>query len=358
MAPRYRLLVLGASYGSLFAAKVALAGHSVHMVCLPEEADIVNRDGAVVRLPLRGRAEPLELNTKTMPGRVTAGCADEVIPEDYDLVVLAMQEPQYADERIKRLIERVGAAEKPCLSLMNMPPLVYLRRIARVDVAPLRSSYTDANVWNPLEPHRVSLCSPDAQAFRPPGEAPNVLQVGLPTNFKAAPFESLEHTAILEQIERDVEGLRHEVDGRSYELPVKLRLHRSKFVPLAKWAMLIAGNYRCVQEAKVIPIRRAVHDDLETSREVYEWTSRLCVALGADSADLVPFWKYAEAAKSLTKPSSVARAISSGAVRVERVDKLVQSLGRSVDLRSAQLDRIVSRVDARLEHNRNTPRVA
>ena len=107
----------------------------------------------------------------------------------------------------------------------------------------------------------------------------------------------------------------------------------------------------------MIPIRRAVHDDLETSRELYDWTSRLCVALGADSADLVPFWKYAEAARSLTKPSSVARAISSGAVRVERVDKLVQSLGRSVDLRSAQLDRIVSRVDARLEHNRNTDRV-
>ena len=132
MAPRYRVLVLGASYGSLFAAKLALTGHSVHMVCLPEEADIVNRDGAVVRLPLRGRAEPLELNTKTMPGRVSAGCADEVIPKDYDLVVLAMQEPQYADERIKHLIERVGAAEKPCLSLMNMPPLAYLRRIARV----------------------------------------------------------------------------------------------------------------------------------------------------------------------------------------------------------------------------------
>lgn len=30
------------------------------------------------------------------------------------------------------------------------------------------------------------------------------------------------------------------------ELPVKRRVHESVFVPLAKWSMLLAGNYGCV----------------------------------------------------------------------------------------------------------------
>jgi hypothetical protein len=34
----------------------------------------------------------------------------------------------------------------------------------------------------------VTLCSPDPQAIRPPGENANVLQVTLPTNFKVARF--------------------------------------------------------------------------------------------------------------------------------------------------------------------------
>ena len=155
MSLRYKILVLGASYGSLFAAKLALAGHSAHMVCLPEEASVINRQGAIVRLPLRGQPMPLELNTKNMPGTVTAGSPANATPGDYDLVVLAMQEPQYQSNDITELVARIGAAEKPCLSLMNMPPLPYLRRIETINPEPLRASYTDADVWDQLDPRLV-----------------------------------------------------------------------------------------------------------------------------------------------------------------------------------------------------------
>jgi hypothetical protein len=37
--PRYSVLVLGATYGSLLATKLLLAGHDVTLVCLPEEAE-------------------------------------------------------------------------------------------------------------------------------------------------------------------------------------------------------------------------------------------------------------------------------------------------------------------------------
>ena len=73
------------------------------------------------------------------------------------------------------------------------------------------------------------------------------------------------------------------------DLPVKLKVHDSVFVPLAKWSMLLAGNYRCVQKDGMRPIKEAVHSDLEATRSVYEWVVDLCQSLGADPADMVPF---------------------------------------------------------------------
>ncbi len=55
MNKRHQILILGASYGSLLATKLILAGHDVTLVCLPAEAELINRDGAVVRMPVRGR---------------------------------------------------------------------------------------------------------------------------------------------------------------------------------------------------------------------------------------------------------------------------------------------------------------
>ena len=61
-------------------------------------------------------------------------------------------------------------------------------------------------------------------------------------------------TAILHQLESDIEAARFDKGSSKIELPVKLRVHDSVFVPLAKWAMLVAGNYCCVQEDAMRPI--------------------------------------------------------------------------------------------------------
>lgn len=352
MSDKYNILFLGASYGSLFAAKAALAGHSAHLICLPEEVELINSEGAVVRLPVRSIDSPVELNSKTMVGRVSAGAPEDTDPADYDLIVLAMQEPQYRFPAVKDLLQKVGAAAKPCMSIMNMPPLAYLKRIPSINTDVLRDCYTDASVWDSFNPALITLCSPDPQAFRPPDEKCNVLQVGLPTNFKAARFESDEHTALLRQIEDDIQNIRYEVDGNEVELPVKLRVHESLFVPLAKWAMLMTGNYRCVQEEKMIPIKQAVHSDTEVSAEIYNLIAELCVSLGGDRNDLVPFEKYGNAALSLQKPSSAARALLAGAPYIERVDRLIQTLASAQGMRSAHIDRTVTFVDSWLGKNR------
>ncbi len=343
-----KVLILGASYGSLLGVKLALAGHDVKLVCLPKEAELINAKGAIVRMPVKGREGLVEVNSRELAGKLSAAGTAEVRPADYDLIALAMQEPQYRSPGVRELLDEVARSRVPCLSIMNMPPLPYLARIPGVDPAKCTDSYTDATVWKSFDPKLVTLCSPDPQAFRPPEEEVNVLQVRLPTNFKAARFDSEAHTALLRGLERDIEAARF----KGMELPVKLKVHDSVFVPLAKWAMLLAGNYRCVRRDNVISIKEAVHGDLAETRAVYEWVADLCVSLGASRADMVPFEKYANAALSLQSPSSAARALAAGAQYIERVDRLVQSVAAQRGLRSPAVDETVALVDDWLVRNR------
>ena len=352
MGTARKILVLGASYGSLLASKLLLAGHDVHLICLPAEAELMNREGIRVRMPVKGREGLVEIDSRKLPGALSAGAPGAVNPRDYDLVALAMQEPQYRLPGVRELLGAVAAARVPCMSIMNMPPLPYLSRIPGVLVDDCRTAYTDPAVWDGFDPALITLCSPDPQAFRPPDEPVNVLQVRLPTNFKAARFQADEHTALLRQLEADIDAARLEVGDERIALPVKLKIHDSVFVPLAKWSMLLAGNYRCIGADGMRSIREAVHTDIEATREVYSWVALLCGALGAAPGDLVPFEKYAAAADGLASPSSAARALFAGAPYIERVDRLVQAIGRHRGMRLAEVDEIVERVDARLAMNR------
>ena len=352
MPRKLKILIMGASYGSLLGTKLSLAGHDTHLICLPAEADLMNSVGAIVRMPVKGREGLVEVNSKNLSGKLTAGGPDGVDPGKFDLVALAMQEPQYRQPGVRDLLDRVAKAKVPAMSIMNMPPLTYLKRIPGLNADLCRDCYTDPTVWDSFDPRYMTLCSPDPQAFRPPEEKVNVLQVRLPTNFKSARFESDEHTAILRQLEADVEASRFEVDGKPVELPVKLKVHDSVFVPLAKWSMLLSGNYRCVQKDGMRSIREAVHTDLEASRSVYNWVVKLCTSLGAKESDLVPFEKYANAALSLQSPSSAARALANGAPFIERVDRLVQTIAAQKGQRNEVVDETVKLVDGWVAANR------
>jgi hypothetical protein len=298
-----KILILGASYGSLLAVKLLAAGHDVKLACLPSEAGLVNAEGVRVRMPVRDREALFEIDSRALPGTLSADVPDAIDPESFDLVALAMQEPQYRAESVRALLQRIARARIACMSIMNMPPLPYLARLPGVAVDACRGCYTDPTVWDGFDPALVTLCSPDPQAFRPPEESTNVLQVRLPTNFKAARFESAAHTRLLRDLEAGIEAARFDDAEGRIELPVKLKVHDSVFVPLAKWSMLLAGNYRCVQARNVRSIREAVHGDLDATRAVYAWVAELCKSLGATDADLVPFDKYARAAESLGSPS-------------------------------------------------------
>src|SRR3954463_11120934 len=86
----YRILILGASYGSLLATKLAMAGHRVSLVCTRPTAELIEREGTVVRIPVRGREAPVEIGSRALPGAISATTPAATDPAFFDLVVLAM----------------------------------------------------------------------------------------------------------------------------------------------------------------------------------------------------------------------------------------------------------------------------
>jgi hypothetical protein len=227
---------------------------------------------------------------------------------------------------------------------MNMPPLPYLKRIPGIDPVAAEAAYSDPRVWDRLDPSLVTLCSPDPQTRRPADEPANVLAVNLPTNFKAATFASTVHNKILRQLAHDIDAVR--LNGK--DMPVKLRVHDSLFVPFSKWPMLLTGNCRCVTAGDPVSIREAVESDLALSAEIYSAVQSIVLRLGGSSDDLVGFDKYVAATDKLIAPSSVAHAIAGGAPAVERVDKLVQLIGREHGITHPAIDRTVALIDAAL----------
>ena len=70
--PKYDVLILGASYGSLVGTKLLLAGHSVTLVCTESTAQLINQEGTVVRFPIRGREGLVEVASQGLEGSLAA----------------------------------------------------------------------------------------------------------------------------------------------------------------------------------------------------------------------------------------------------------------------------------------------
>src|SRR3954464_1305219 len=100
----YSILILGASYGSLLGTKLLMAGHRVSLVCTKPTAALINREGTVVRFPIKGRQALLDVASQKLPGAISATTPDEVNPGACDLVVLAMQEAQYGSPGVRELM--------------------------------------------------------------------------------------------------------------------------------------------------------------------------------------------------------------------------------------------------------------
>ena len=143
---------MGASYGSLLAIKLLFGGHKVKLVCLPAEAEAINKEGARVRLPIKGRKEPVELDSRKLPGTLSADGPGAVKPADYDLVALAMQEPQYRRPGSARAARRGGQVKETVHVDHEHAAAALSQADSRACNRALRSCYTDATVWESFDP--------------------------------------------------------------------------------------------------------------------------------------------------------------------------------------------------------------
>jgi hypothetical protein len=349
------ILVLGASYGLLPGVKLALAGHAVTFVGQTDEIAAMSLNPLQVRLPLRRSGGDVTLqvpvSAQASPGQAALRTPDQIEPQDYHLVILAMQEPQFKAPAIAALMARIAAAARPCLSIMNLPPRAYLERLGTIDPAAYAGVYSSEAVWQSLDPRKLTLTSPDAQALRLDPAQPGQLTVTLASNFKAAPFFHAEDQALLERLAKDMSAVKVEVGTELQRVPTMLLAQRSLFVPLAKWPMLLTGNCRCFSSGGVRSIGETVQSDLAASAAIYGQVTNLLVAMGADARSLVDFASYAKAAEGLTRPSSLARGLAAGAKAVERIDRLVLNLMQLHGMASPEIEAIVATTDSQLAIN-------
>jgi hypothetical protein len=198
---------------------------------------------------------------------------------------------------------------------------------------------------------------PGRTSVSPAEEKVNVLQVRLPTNFKAARFESDAHTALLRRL---AVGHRRcpprNARRQRSTCQVKLRVYDSAFVPLAKWAMLLAGNYRCVGDDSVRSIKDAVHSPTSTPRVAGIRLGRRAVRVAR---------RRGERSRALRKVRELHRsccrarrprhaALAAGTPNIERTDRLVQTIAAQKGRRNDTVDETVARVDRWLARNRKT----
>ena len=187
MPTPYKILIMGASYGSLLGDQAAAgrAHGASWSACPPKPSSSTAKASACACRSRAARAW-----SRSIRASCRASCPpaapEGVDPADYDLVALAMQEPQYRSPGVRELLDAVAKAKVPCMSIMNMPPLPYLARIPGLDadalprllhrsdgLGRLRSDADDA-----VQPRPAGVPSAGGEGQRAAGAAADQLQGG------------------------------------------------------------------------------------------------------------------------------------------------------------------------------------
>src|SRR5256885_16242254 len=93
MGKPFNIMIMGASYGSLLATKLLLAGHNVKLVCLPAEAELTNKESTRLRLPGKGPEGPVEVDSRKPPVKLPADVPSAIKLAGCALHLLACRDP-------------------------------------------------------------------------------------------------------------------------------------------------------------------------------------------------------------------------------------------------------------------------
>lgn len=336
--------IFGASYGILVATKLMMAGYDVVCVCRAEEAELLNKDGFIIKIP-GYLNQPITVFSKSLPGKIFAVEPSDIKKEKISFVFLAMQEAHYSDKNIKDSLLHVSSKKIPCISIMNIPPSIYLKNLKNFGNNQVNSFYKNHEIWDSFNINYITHCSADPQVYKPYPEKNNFINVRLASNFRIADFKDLDSSKSFQQISKNVNSTRFDNGEKKIRVPINFNIFDSVYVPLGKWPMLIAGNYRCLNQAKLISIKEAVYNNLDETEKIYNDVIKLCKSLGAKNEDLICFDNYKKAAWNLDAPSSVARSAYFGLKNFERVDKLIQFLSIEHDVTIYGLSKIIENFD-------------
>ena len=342
------ILVLGAVYGLLPAALLALAQHRVTVVCREAEQHDLATHGVSVQTKTGAALSARTARGPSSQAGTIGLSGPDIATGRFDIAFLAMSEPQYVQAGIAELMQALARSRTPIVALMNLPPSPYLARATRLDTRAVQPAYAAWKLWAAFDPDRVTAASPDAQVARTLARRADHITVTLASNLKVAPFPGRTEQTLMEAIDRGTAGLCGPV---SSALP-RIVAHPSPTIALAKWPMLMTGNSRCLPEdGGLISISAAVRNDMDQSKRIYAQTEKIIRAAGATESDVVPFPVYARVARQLTRPSSLARALAGGAVAVERADLMIVLAGRTLGIDVSELQAICTRIETRLGDN-------
>ena len=241
------------------------------------------------------------LDSRKLPGKVTAGGAAGVNPKDYDLVGLAMQEPQYRSPGVRELLDAVAKSkralhvdhEHAAAALRQAHPRPRLRcaqaRLHRSDgVGQFRSRPADAE-----QPRSAGDPSAGREGQRAAWSRCRPIS-------RSRKFDNDKYTAILRQLEKDIDAARFDTPEGKIELPVKLK--RARFDFRAAGEMGDAARRQLSLHHQRRHAHRARSGAYATSRSRARSTISSSTSASSSAptpSDLVPFEKYAAAAQSL-----------------------------------------------------------
>ena len=319
-----KVLVIGANYGLLLAGMLKERGFDIAVFGKEKEVEILNQEG-------------FSFNMNDSFWRFAPSNKLKFISsfneDNYDLVILAVQEPTLSNPKIAEIVSFISKNSLPILSIMNIPLLNFLIDIVGIkNIVNSEAIYSSLKCSNLLNSKLIINSNPEPQIFSK--DKFNSLNIRLGGVFRCSCLNILNEDVILDLTKSIENGL-----------PVKIKSYKSPWVSLSKLPMLMTGNYRCLDNFKLKSIYEAVYQDIKLSEIIYNQVIEMMKKLGAERGAIIPFKSYLKASVKLDAPSSVCRSIFSGQQNVERVDKLIQSISKSIGYNSPEIDNIVNNIN-------------
>lgn len=342
------IVIFGANYGLLIAAKFVSQGIRVVVYCTKEERQqyskmgfLINYEDATTGTFQKTRVLGNDIHWVSEPEELTR------VSSFIRLGFLCVSESALVSLELCRAIKIISQKGTPFISMMNIPYPEFFAFDPRINVPGLFPCYSAPTFWrSAFRPGCLSYASPEPQ-FTITDSKRGIFLLRLGGTFRIHQFSESKSnhlateffTQVSKSIDRD-------------ELPIKFKFYTSVFPALSKLPMLMAGNYRCLQSSgEIFSISEAIRFNRSESEGIYHEVANLLTVLGAKRSSVVPFFMYFRASSRLNAPSSVARALKGGATTIERVDKLVLILLNQLGLPSSYCSRVVSLVESVLTHN-------